>query len=177
VPKLFHCSQVEGKNAGNPERTLTIVNESNSSAQRIDDALAALREGEPQGTVPVIADDDFHDLYKRIDRAMYRSKHLGGDRVTVYSDAHRTEISAPESGHYFSLQERSAYESSKFPLLMSRRSPAGRTRRAGCSHRPSSCPCSKTVISSGSSTGTFCVKLAPSKERANAAASPTCPVR
>lgn len=77
MPKLFHCSQVEGKNAGNPERTLTIVNESSSSAQRIDDDLAALREGEPQDTVPVIADDDFHDLYKRIDRAMYRSKHLG----------------------------------------------------------------------------------------------------
>lgn len=70
------------------------------------------------------ADDDFHNLYKRIDRAMYRSKHLGGDRVTVYSDAYRTEISAPESGRYFGLQERSAYESSKFPLLMSRRSPS-----------------------------------------------------
>jgi hypothetical protein len=49
---------------------------------------------------------------------MYRSKHLGGDRVTVYSNAYRTEISAPESGRYFNLQERSAYESPKFPLLI-----------------------------------------------------------
>lgn len=70
------------------------------------------------GIASMKADDDFHDLYKRIDRAMYRSKHLGGDRVTVYSDAYRTEISAPESGHYFSLQERAAYESSNFPLLV-----------------------------------------------------------
>lgn len=77
MPNYLIAARSKRKNAGNPERTLTIVNESSSSAQRIDDDLAALCEGEPQDTVPVIADDDFHDLYKRIDRAMYRSKHLG----------------------------------------------------------------------------------------------------
>ncbi len=70
------------------------------------------------GIASMGASDDFRELYKRIDRAMYRSKHLGGNRITVYSSAYRTEISAPSTGHYFSLQERSVYEDSKFPILV-----------------------------------------------------------
>lgn len=59
---------------------------------------------------------DFHDLYQRVDRAMYHSKHFGGNRITAYKDEYQHEISAPENYYQFSPEKRAALERLEFPL-------------------------------------------------------------
>lgn len=62
--------------------------------------------------------ESFEDLYKKVDRAMYHSKHSGGDQVTLYSDVYEKELSHRGKAHRFSLSLQSAYENSSFPLMI-----------------------------------------------------------
>lgn len=68
----------------------------------------------------------FRELFKRIDRAMYRSKHAGGDQATVYTDALEGEISFSDSTQHQGSSVLASYERSSLPLLIVRTSKGGR---------------------------------------------------
>ena len=69
--------------------------------------------------------DSFTNLYKRIDRAMYHSKHMGGNQASIYTNAYRDEINAPADRISLDIHTRSMYERSPFPIMIFRLSSDG----------------------------------------------------
>ncbi len=61
---------------------------------------------------------DIEELYKTADRAMYHSKHFGGNRVTMYSDSYKNELNVPDGFYHMEGSVRSLYENSDFPLMV-----------------------------------------------------------
>ncbi len=60
----------------------------------------------------------FSDLYKYTDRAMYHSKHFGGNRITIYTDRFKTEMEQGSKLYSFSLEMRSFLEQSETPIFI-----------------------------------------------------------